>query len=80
MEFSAVEPPNYKACSWKMCRLGLSWTGWYMPQSPAGETEALQLYPGPVSDSQVGKPRSHSDFSMLDNVRVLKLGEAFKDF
>ena len=51
-----------------------------MPQSPAGEIEALQLYPGPVSDSQVGKPRSHSDFSMLDNVRVLKVRRSFQGF
>ena len=37
---------------------------------PTGGIRAFQLYPGPASDSEVGKPRSHSDFNILKNMRV----------
>ena len=37
---------------------------------PEGGIRELQLCPGPASDSQVGKPRSCSDFNILNNMRV----------
>lgn len=51
-----------------------------MLESSAGGIRELQLYPSPVANSQAGKARSNSDFNVLNNLRVLKLGEAFKGF